>query len=327
MTEGSSFWRSRRYAMTTVSFAPPAFRAMASSSGPEAGAPGAVSRGRLSVRSIATLLPVPRIVTRVRFVDSPGAAAATSAGNARKTIPAVSVLGMEFSESSILHPGRPQKCLLSSSEGRAPVTSRSFPVIVSAGNLAARRRVRAVNPAEDRIRNISDTALWAAIYRARETERPDALFRDPFARRLAGQRGEEIANAIAFSNQNTWSWIARTYLFDHFITQEIAGGCDLVINLAAGLDARPYRMNLPASLQWIEIDLPGILDYKEEILRNDKPVCALERIRLDLSDASARREWFAKLGSRGSKALVISEGLIVYFTTDEVGAFARDLAG
>src|SRR5712691_3819055 len=176
------------------------------------------------------------------------------------------------------------------------------------------------------IHNISDTARWAAVYRARETERPDALFRDPFARRLAGERGEEIANAIAFSNQNTWSWIARTYLFDHFITQEIAAGCDLVINLAAGLDARPYRMNLPASLQWIEIDLPGILEYKEDILRDDQPVCALERIRLDLSDASARREVFAELGSRGSKALVITEGLIVYFTADEVGALAQDLA-
>ena len=176
------------------------------------------------------------------------------------------------------------------------------------------------------IQNISDTARWAAVYRARETERPDALFRDPFARRLAGERGEEIANAIQFSNQNTWSWIARTYLFDHFITQEIAAGCDLVINLAAGLDARPYRMNLPPSLQWIEIDLPGILDYKEEILRDNKPVCALERIRLDLSDVSVRREVFAKLGSRGKKALMISEGLIVYFTADEVGAFAADLA-
>jgi methyltransferase (TIGR00027 family) len=176
------------------------------------------------------------------------------------------------------------------------------------------------------IHNISDTARWAAVYRARETERPDALFRDPFARRLAGERGEEIANAIAFSNKNTWSWLARTYLFDHFITQEIAGGCDLVINLAAGLDARPYRMNLPASLQWVEIDLPGILDYKEEILREDRPVCTLERIRLDLSDADARREVFAKLSTRGNKALIISEGLIVYFNADEVGALAQDLS-
>jgi methyltransferase (TIGR00027 family) len=176
------------------------------------------------------------------------------------------------------------------------------------------------------IQNISDTARWAAVYRARETDRPDALFRDPLARRLAGERGEEIANSIEFSNKNTWSWIARTCLFDHFITQEIANGCDLVINLAAGLDARPYRMNLPASLQWIEIDLPGILDYKEEILSNDKPVCALERIRLDLSEVSARRELFAELGERATKVLIVTEGLIVYFAAEEVGAFAADLA-
>src|SRR5947209_7546262 len=95
------------------------------------------------------------------------------------------------------------------------------------------------------IRNISDTARWAAVYRAFETDRPDALFRDPFARRLAGSRGEQIAASMPFSGKNTWSWVMRTWLFDHFITQQIAGGADMVINLAAGLDARPYRMDLP----------------------------------------------------------------------------------
>jgi methyltransferase (TIGR00027 family) len=176
------------------------------------------------------------------------------------------------------------------------------------------------------IQNISDTARWAAVYRARETERPGALFRDPFARRLAGERGEEIANSIEFSNRNTWSWIARTYLFDHFITQEIANGCDLVINLAAGLDARPYRMELPISLGWIEVDLPEILSYKEEILANEKPRCDLERIHLDLSQRAARRELFTELAQRGSRVLIISEGLIIYFTAEEVGALAQDLA-
>jgi O-methyltransferase involved in polyketide biosynthesis len=48
------------------------------------------------------------------------------------------------------------------------------------------------------IRNISDTALWVAVYRARETDRPDAVFRDPFARRLAGERGEQIAQSFSF---------------------------------------------------------------------------------------------------------------------------------
>jgi methyltransferase (TIGR00027 family) len=175
------------------------------------------------------------------------------------------------------------------------------------------------------IRNISDTALLAAIYRARESERADPLFRDPFARRLAGERGEQIARSLAFSEKNAWAWFTRTYLFDQLINQRIAAGCDLVVNLAAGLDARPYRMALPASLRWVEVDLPGITDYKEELLKDEQPRCELGRVRLDLADIVARRALFSRLGA-AHQALVISEGLIIYLTSEEVGGLAKDLA-
>jgi methyltransferase (TIGR00027 family) len=118
----------------------------------------------------------------------------------------------------------------------------------------------------------------------------------------------------------------RTYLYDQFINEQIQQGVDMVVNLAAGLDARPYRMALPGSLKWIEVDLAGILDYKEEILSAEKPVCRLERIRLDLSDVSGRRELFSQLGRRSTKTLIITEGLLIYLTPDEVGSLASDLA-
>lgn len=176
------------------------------------------------------------------------------------------------------------------------------------------------------LRNISDTALWAAVYRARETERPDAIFRDPLARRLAGERGEEIARTLAGGKDRAWPWVARTYLFDQFIASEIAGGADLVVNLAAGLDARPYRLDLPASLPWVEVDLPEILAYKEEVLGDAQPRCALERVRLDLAKADARRELFGRLGERAQRALIITEGFLTYLAPEEVAALARDLA-
>jgi len=183
-----------------------------------------------------------------------------------------------------------------------------------------------VNQPESQIRNISDTARWVAVYRARESERPDAVFRDPFARRLAGERGEQIAASIAFMEKNSWPFVARTWLTDHIISDQVRQGADMVINLAAGLDARPYRMELPRSLQWIEVDLPEILAHKEEILRNEKPVCVLERVRLDLSNESARRELFSELGRRANRVLVVAEGLLVYLTEDEVAALGKDLA-
>jgi methyltransferase (TIGR00027 family) len=174
------------------------------------------------------------------------------------------------------------------------------------------------------VRNISDTALWAAAYRAAETERPNALFRDPFARRLAGPRGEQIAEKLTF--KDSWAWVTRTYLFDRYITAEVGAGADMVVNLAAGLDARPYRMNLPASLQWIEVDLPELLAYKEEALRDEKSACAVERIPLDLADRNARQAVFNRLGRRAKRALVVTEGLLIYLTAEEVGALANDLA-
>ncbi|MGO9466630.1 MAG: class I SAM-dependent methyltransferase [Isosphaeraceae bacterium] len=176
------------------------------------------------------------------------------------------------------------------------------------------------------IQNISDTARWAAVYRARESDRPDAIFRDRLARRLAGERGEQIAAAMPFLEQHSWTWITRTYLFDQFISEQVEEGVDMVVNLAAGLDARPYRMALPPALRWVEVDLPELLDYKDKVLEGEKPACALERIRLDLADVGARRELFDRLGTSARKVLVVSEGLLVYFSPEEVGALAQDLA-
>jgi len=182
---------------------------------------------------------------------------------------------------------------------------------------------------EGLIRNVSDTARLVAIDRAVESERPDALFRDPFARRLAGERGARIAKSNPLGGRKSgigWPIVTRTYVIDQMIQAHIAQGGDMVVNLAAGLDTRPYRIDLPASLLWIEVDLPEILAHKEEILRGEKPVCSLERIRLDLSDVPARRELFARLGRQSRKALVISEGLVVYLSSDEVALLAQDLA-
>ena len=179
---------------------------------------------------------------------------------------------------------------------------------------------------EPLIRNISDTARWAALYRARESDRPDAVFRDPFARRLAGARGQEIAEAMPYSERQAWAWVARTYVFDRFVSKLVAQGVDMVINLAAGLDARPYRMDLPTALRWIEIDFPEILAEKEANLKMETPRCALERVALDLSNVTARRELFNGLGRTASKVLIITEGLLVYLSAEEVVALARDLA-
>lgn len=172
--------------------------------------------------------------------------------------------------------------------------------------------------------HVSDTAICAAIYRAFETESTHAVFQDPFARLLAGERGEKIARIL--QKKHSWGWTTRAWLFDLLITEQIRQGADLVINLGAGLDARPYRMDLPASMTWVEVDFPGILDFKEEILIDQKSACVLQRSRMDVMDLSARRALLETFKTRPGNGMVISEGLLSYFSEDQVGVLARNLA-
>lgn len=176
------------------------------------------------------------------------------------------------------------------------------------------------------IENVSDTARWVAVYRAMETARPDAIFRDPFADRLAGERGHQILDGMPKGRAMAWPMIVRTAVFDEIILDAVRNKkTDLVVNLAAGLDARPWRLPLPPSLHWVDVDLPAILNYKTDTLRDEKPVCRYEAVTADLTDAAVRRELFSRLGAGSSRAFVISEGLLVYLAPEQVAALAADL--
>ena len=136
----------------------------------------------------------------------------------------------------------------------------------------------------------------------------------------------QIAAAMPFAQRHSWSYTARTWLIDQVIEQRVQQGADMVINLAAGLDSRPYRMQLPSSLRWIEIDLPDMLNYKEDVLPADTPLCTLERVPLDLKDAAGRVALFQRLGEEAKRVLVVSEGLMIYFGAEGAAELARDLA-
>jgi O-methyltransferase involved in polyketide biosynthesis len=68
-----------------------------------------------------------------------------------------------------------------------------------------------------------------------------------------------------------------------------------------------------------------ILEYKTETLKNEKPVCRYEPIQLDLTDVSKREALFAQIGANSSRVLVVTEGLLIYLTADQVATLARDL--
>jgi methyltransferase (TIGR00027 family) len=173
--------------------------------------------------------------------------------------------------------------------------------------------------------NVSDTARWVAVYRAWESLRPDALFHDPFAERLAGERGRASAALMTRQARNGWPIIARTRLIDDLVIAAIAQGCDCVVNLAAGLDTRPYRLDLPPTLRWIEADLPDLIAEKQSLLADARPRCELHRVKVDLADAGARERVLQEAIGASTQTLVITEGLLIYLDIADVRSLAASL--
>ena len=176
------------------------------------------------------------------------------------------------------------------------------------------------------IRDVSDTAIWVAYYRAEETARSDAMFRDPLAQLLVGERGAQIARRFgAAGGYTAWTLVTRTVIIDEYIQQGIASGVDAVLNLGAGLDTRPWRMELPASLQWVEADFPHMVEFKRAKLAAHAPHCRLQCSGVDLADPVARRRFLAETLPDAKQVLVLTEGVIPYLTESQVAELAADL--
>ena len=184
-----------------------------------------------------------------------------------------------------------------------------------------------VTMSDNPIRNVSDTALWVAVYRGMETDRPDALFRDPYARRLAGDRGAAIVEKLPKGKAFAWPMIVRTAVMDEIIVRLTRDqGVRTVVNLAAGLDTRAYRLALPPSLRWFHVDLPDMLAYTRDNLRDEHPACVLEYVAADLQEPAQRAALLDRANAAGGPALAIAEGLLVYLPPEQVAALGSDLS-
>jgi methyltransferase (TIGR00027 family) len=179
----------------------------------------------------------------------------------------------------------------------------------------------APNPAS--ISHVSDTALMTAACRALETDRPDGWVRDPLAARLAGERGFAIARALPALEIMSFGVGMRTCILDDVVTKAIsAHGISTVLSIGAGLDTRPWRLEVPSDLRWVEVDLPAILDYKADLLAAEHPKCRIERLVADLNDPEQRHAMFATVSEQPS--LMITEGLLMYLPAATVEALATE---
>ena len=176
------------------------------------------------------------------------------------------------------------------------------------------------------ITHVSDTALMVAACRAHETGLQDAFVRDPFAARLAGERGQAILRALPHSDMVRFGVAVRTRFADELLLEGLAAQpIRTVLSVGCGLDTRPWRLELAADLRWIEIDFADILDYKDRLMSGEPPRCRREPLPGDLNDAAQRLAMYEAAGAETS--LMITEGLLLYLPAATVEALATESWG
>lgn len=164
------------------------------------------------------------------------------------------------------------------------------------------------------------TAQWVAANRALETESDDPLYRDPYARELAGPAGfamhEATRSVLALADPakpEPYLTIRTKFLDDGLLGEVKAGRLTQAVILAAGMDARAFRLEWPAGLTLYEVDRDDIFDRKEAILArlNATPACDRRIVRSDLAQS-----WTATLIAAGfdphRPAAFLAEGLLMY---------------
>jgi len=200
--------------------------------------------------------------------------------------------------------------------------------------MAAMSNLRSHDDSWDIATSVGSTAVMVAAARARETDSPNPLIRDPYARLLVAGAGtgmwenflddsmqERMAAAdpqaaAMFANMLSYQAV-RTHFFDDFFKAAVATGIRQVVILASGLDSRAYRLDWPAGTVVYEIDQPKVLEYKSATLAEHGAVPTADRreIAVDL-----RQDWPAALRAAGfdpaRPTAWLAEGLLMYLPAE-----------
>jgi methyltransferase (TIGR00027 family) len=186
--------------------------------------------------------------------------------------------------------------------------------------------------------SVGATALGVASARAAETERENPLISDPFARVFLDAAGEGVWNwhsapdlpaevveaepDLPLRMRSMVDYMAcRTAFFDRFFVDATRAGIRQAVILAAGLDARSWRLPWPDGTTVYELDQPRVLEFKSSTLQahGAEPTCNRVEVPVDL-----RQDWPEALQQAGFDVSAPSawsaEGLMPYLP-----AAAQDL--
>lgn len=186
------------------------------------------------------------------------------------------------------------------------------------------------NKQRDIVSGVGVTALAVAAGRAIESHRPDGLVDDPLAEAFVRAARAHIpmptrptaTDSTSSDDYPLWPQLAtcvglRSKFFDDFFVHAADDGIRQAVVLASGLDTRAFRLAWPSEMVLFEIDQPTVLEFKNEVLREQK---ARPRVELHAVPIDLREEWATELRAAGfdrtRPTAWLAEGLLPYLPVE-----------
>jgi methyltransferase (TIGR00027 family) len=178
---------------------------------------------------------------------------------------------------------------------------------------------------------LASTARLTAAGRAIEGQRPDRLFFDPLAEALAGDEGFALLDRwrLPGAPRENPTIGPRTKFYDDIVVASVGRGIRQLVFVAAGMDTRAFRLNLPGDVVAFELDQPTVLSIKQQILdeQHAQASCARVVVPVDLADST----WAETLVARGfdphKPATFVVEGLAWYLTKQQNDVLLDTISG
>jgi methyltransferase (TIGR00027 family) len=182
---------------------------------------------------------------------------------------------------------------------------------------------------------VSTTAVGVARIRAGESKRTDRLFDDPYAAAFVAAMPDAYATdgsrseaARAVGARIALHVVVRTRFYDDYLQAAAADGIRQVVLLAAGLDTRAFRLPWPDGTTVLEVDLPEMVAFKNDVLAADDSTPTATRVPVI---ADLTQDWAAGMAAAGfdpaQPTAWLVEGLLVYLTHDDAARLLETVAG
>ncbi|WP_103962190.1 class I SAM-dependent methyltransferase [Nonomuraea solani] len=147
--------------------------------------------------------------------------------------------------------------------------------------------------------------------KALDNRLPDPILGDPYAEQAMRRLDPDYDKRRFGSSQMGLAAVVRAKAHDDWARRFLADHPNaVVLHLGCGLDARVYRIDPPATVDWYDLDYPSVIDLRQHFLPPREHYTLIGSSVTDLT-------WLERI-PRDRPVLMIAEGLVPYLTESAV---------